>query len=454
MKIAVIGAGLTGLVTAYYLRKQGLDVTVYEKSDRPGGVIQSVSHNGFIYENGPSTGVLGTAEAVELMEELSDLCTLEIADEAAKYRWIWKGGRWHALPSGLFGGLKTPLFTFSDKLHLLGEPFRKPGTDPDETLADLVRRRMGESFLKYAVDPFVLGIYSGDPEQLVTRFALPKLYNLEQKYGSFIGGAIKKAKEPKSDREKKVTREVFSVQGGLSNLINALVSRIGSGHILLNVAGLQVKPGARGWEISREGAGTVVFDKVISTVGAYALRELFSFLPAAGFSKVEQLNYARVIQVSVGFKKWEGIELKAFGGLIPFCENRPLLGALFLSSFLKGRAPEGGALISTFLGGVRKPQMLDLNEREIKDIVSSEFKLLFGLTKPAPDLFVINRYQHAIPQYGKESEEKLTSVTELEKAYPGLILAGNIRDGIGMADRIKQGREIAEEVSRQKAVSD
>ncbi|MEL7586386.1 MAG: protoporphyrinogen oxidase [Prolixibacteraceae bacterium] len=454
MKIAVIGAGLTGLVTAYYLRKQGLNVTVYEKSDRPGGVIQSVSHNGFIYENGPSTGVLGTAEAVELMEELSDLCTLEIADEAAKYRWIWKGGRWHALPSGLFGGLKTPLFTFSDKLHLLGEPFRKPGTDPDETLADLVRRRMGESFLKYAVDPFVLGIYSGDPEQLVTRFALPKLYNLEQKYGSFIGGAIKKAKEPKSDREKKVTREVFSVQGGLSNLINALVSRIGSGHILLNVAGLQVKPGARGWEISREGAGTVVFDKVISTVGAYALRELFSFLPAAGFSKVEQLNYARVIQVSVGFKKWEGIELKAFGGLIPFCENRPLLGALFLSSFLKGRAPEGGALISTFLGGVRKPQMLDLNEREIKDIVSSEFKLLFGLTKPAPDLFVINRYQHAIPQYGKESEEKLTSVTELEKAYPGLILAGNIRDGIGMADRIKQGREIAEEVSRQKAVSD
>jgi len=444
MKIAVIGAGLTGLTTAYYLKKRGIDVTVFEKSDSPGGVIQSVSQGDFIYENGPSTGVLGTAEAVELLEELNDLCSLEVADENAKYRWIWKGNQWHSLPSGLLGGIKTPLFTFSDKLRLLGEPFRKPGTDPNETLASLVRRRMGESFLKYAVDPFVLGIYSGDPEQLVPKYALPKLYHLEQKYGSFIGGSIKKAKEPKTEREKKITREVFSVKGGLSNLIMALVTKIGKQCIRLTIKNLKVIPAESGFNISYSGSGGLHFDRVISTVGAYQLRSVFEFLPAQMLKKVEQLTYARVVQVSLGFKKWEGLELKAFGGLIPFCENRRVLGALFLSSFLKNRAPEGGALISTFLGGVRKPEMADLADDQIESIVSDEIKSLFRLTKWSPDLFVINRYQKAIPQYGIESEEKLAAITFMEKDFPGLILAGNIRDGIGMADRIRQGREVAD----------
>ena len=449
MKTAVIGAGLTGLTTAYYLKKKGFDVTVFEKSDRTGGVIRSVSQNGFVFENGPSTGVLGSAEAVELLEDLSHRCSLEVADRNAKYRWIWKHDRWHALPSGLLGGIATPLFTIGDKLRLLGEPFRKPGNDPNESLAALVRRRMGESFLKYAVDPFVLGIYSGDPGQLVTRYALPRLYKLEQKYGSFIGGAIKKAKEPKDEREKKVTREVFSVKGGLSNLIRALTEEIGKERIVLNAAELKVSQTQSGYLIRYAGSEEMRFDRIISTTGAYALRDIFGFLPVAELEKIERLPYARVVQVSVGFQNWEGVELKAFGGLIPFCENRQVLGALFLSSFLKERAPEGGALISTFLGGVRKPEMIRLSDQQIHDVVSQEIKSLFGLTKWAPDLFVINRYPHAIPQYGRESQEKLEAVAALEMAFPGLILAGNIRDGIGMADRIRQGREMAEKVGRE-----
>jgi protoporphyrinogen/coproporphyrinogen III oxidase len=119
--------------------------------------------------------------------------------------------KWEPLPSGIIKGITTPLFTFPDKLRLLGEPFRKKGENPNETLADLVLRRMGKSFLDYAIDPFILGIYSGDPAKLVTKFAFPKLYRLEQDYGSFIKGALKKAKEPKTEREKKATKEIFSV---------------------------------------------------------------------------------------------------------------------------------------------------------------------------------------------------------------------------------------------------
>ncbi len=443
-KVAVIGAGLTGLTAAYYLKKKGMDVTVFEKLERPGGVIRSVCADGFIYENGPSTGVLSTPEAAELIGELKDLCSLEIADKNAKFRWIWKNGRWYSLPSGLIGGITTPLFSFSDKLRLLGEPFRAPGNNPDETLACMVRRRMGESFLNYAVDPFILGIYSGDPEKLVTRYALPKLYNLEQKYGSFIGGSIKKAREPKPDREKNLKREVFSMKGGLSRLTEALYAKTGTGNFKLNTSGLEVIPHDQGYMVCSDSADPAFFDKIISTVGGYALRDIFRFFPKEKLVPIEQMPYARVVQVSVGFRKWTGIDLKAFGGLIPFRENRQVLGALFLSSFLSGRAPEGGALISTFLGGIRKPEMVGLDDRQIEEIVGRELKSLLGLTKWQPDLLVINRYQHAIPQYGIESEEKLKAVAELEKEFPGITLAGNICDGIGMADRIKQGRSVAE----------
>lgn len=445
-KVAVIGAGLTGLTTAYYLKKKGISFQVFEQADQVGGVIQTIQQNGFIYENGPSTGVLGQPEAADLIEELGDACQLEIADEDAKYRWIWKGDRWHALPSGLMGGISTPLFSWYDKFRILGEPFRKAGTNPDETLAQLVRRRMGESFLKYAVDPFILGIYSGDPEKLVVKYALPKLYNLEQRYGSFIGGTIKKAKEPKSDWDKKATRQVFSMNGGLKSLIGALESKIGSENIKLKSTGLTVSKDGDKYLLKDDSGFSGQFDEVISTVGGHSLRKLFPFLPDQQLSKIEAMTYAKVVQVSVGFNKWEGVPIKAFGGLVPFHEKRDVLGVLFLSSFLKNRAPEGGALLSTFLGGVRRPEMVDLSDDEIKKLVEKELKFMMKLTKWDPDLLVINRYQHAIPQYGMESADRLEAIDDLENNFKGLILGGNIRDGIGMADRMKQGRRLSERV--------
>jgi oxygen-dependent protoporphyrinogen oxidase len=445
-KVAVAGAGLTGLTAAFYLKKAGIDVHVFEKADRAGGVIRTYTENGFTFESGPNTGVLGQPEALELLENLEGDCELEIADEAAKARWIWKAGKWEPLPSGLIGGIKTPLFTFADKLRLLGEPFRKKGTNPNETLSELVLRRMGKSFLDYAVDPFILGIYSGDPAKIIPKYALPKLYRLEQDYGSFIRGSIQKAKQTKTDREKKATKEIFSVKGGLENLIKALVRNIGEENISLNCDSLSFEKTEKGYKASNRDE---TFSHVISTVGAYELMHLFPFADVEKIIQINRLEYAKVVQVPLGFKNWEGIDLKAFGGLVPFKENRNLLGVLFLSSFLKNKAPKNGALLSVFLGGVRKPGMIELNDTEIVEIVKKEVTEMMGLKKFEPDLLRIFRYQHAIPQYGTESEKKLKAIEELEKMYPGLILAGNIRDGIGMADRIKQGRLLSGKLAKE-----
>lgn len=443
IRVAITGAGLTGLTTAFYLKKAGIPFVVFEKADHAGGVIQTFNEKGFTFEGGPNSGILSRPEVSELLEDLKNDCTLEVANEAAKARWIWKKDRWVPLPSGLISGITTPLFSFSDKLRILGEPFRKKGDNPNEPLAELVLRRMGKSFLDYAIDPFILGIYSGDPGQLVTKYAFPKLYHLEQDYGSFIGGAFKKAREPKTERDKKATKAIFSVEGGLSNLVNALVKNIDEKNIRLNSSGIFFSKKENHFltNLSNE-----QFSHVISTSGAYTLETLFPFLEKEKLKAITKMEYSKVVQVSLGFSKWEGIPLKAFGGLVPSIEQRRILGVLFLSSFFKNKAPENGALLSVFLGGVRKPELTELSDEEIIKLVSEELSEMMQLKLFKPDLLKIFRYNHAIPQYGFESEEKLKAISGLENLHPGLVLAGNIRDGIGIADRINQGRSVAEQI--------
>ncbi|MDO9580418.1 MAG: protoporphyrinogen oxidase [Bacteroidales bacterium] len=447
VEIAVIGAGLTGMTTAFYLKKNNKDFIVLEEKDRPGGVIQTRHENGFTYEEGPNTGVIGNPDIAELFEDLNGLCKCEIASEKVKKRYILKDGVWEPMPMGPWQAVNTSLFTLKDKFRLLGEPFRSRGTNPDEPLSEMVKRRMGQSFLDYAIDPFILGVYAGDPSMLLTKYAFPKLYNLEQNYGSFIGGSIKKSFEKKDEREKKATRKVFSVYGGLSGLINALWKSAGEERFLFNTRNIEITPEEDHFVLTATQNNEkmkIRAGKVITTSGSYSLRQLLPFAENKLLLDLEKLRYARVMQVVVGFNKWDGMPLDGFGGLIPFREKRDILGVLFLSALLSQRAPEGGALCSVFVGGVRREDMADKTDDEIRRIVEREFCDIMRLKEFNPDLFKIIRYRHAIPQYGIESREKLDAIEKLQSSYKGLVIGGNLRDGIGMADRIKQGKHLAD----------
>ena len=447
MDAIIIGAGLTGLTTAHYLNKAGKKFIVLEKSNRYGGVIHTVKENNFVYEEGPNTGVMGTPEVAELFEELKGRCEPEIANDQVNKRYVLKNGKWEALPSGLISGIKTKLFTTKDKFRLLLEPFRSPGKEPHETLDKLVKRRMGQSFLDYAVDPFILGVYAGDPGLLVPKYALPKLYNLEQNYGSFIGGSIKKQFEKKDERAKKATRKVFSAKGGLSSLVDALYQSAGASNFIFNAANIKVKPVEDGYQVEfiKEGGATLVeTSKVITCIGGYALPEVLPFVKKEDMDKITSLLYTRVIEVILGFKHWEGMKLDGFGGLIPNKEKRDILGVLFLSSLLKDKAPVDGAMLTVFMGGVRREEVVDLPDEQISKIIEREIKDLMGLNKFSPGLFKIIRHEKAIPQYAADSGERFQTIEKLQNLYPGLILGGNIKDGIGMADRIKQGKMLAD----------
>jgi len=370
---------------------------------------------------------------------------VEIANPAAKDRWIMKNGEWHSLPSGLASALRTPLFSWHDKFRILAEPFRRKGSNPDETVADLVKRRLGNSYLEYAVDPFISGIYAGDPKRLVTRYALPKLYTLEQKYGSFIKGGIKKSKEHKSEIEKKVSRDVFSVKGGLKNLIMALGNAMDPSNIQLEASEITVRPFNGRFQVSfrnNKVQNEILSDKVISTIAGVNIPSVFQFLGNERLIHISNVSYAKVVQVVACYKKWEGKSLNAFGGLIPGRENRDCLGILFPASLFPERAPAGGAILSAFLGGIKKPGIIEKSDAEITALFQKEVADSLNAHNK-PDFTHIFRYEHAIPQYEKNTGDRLAAIEAVQNEFPGLILAGNIRDGIGMADRVKQAKQIA-----------
>lgn len=454
----IIGAGLTGLSCATLLRRAGKEVTIIEADSRIGGQINTLSQNGFIYETGPNTGSLSTPEVAELFELLADdTFSPETASAEANARLIWQGKSFRPLPSSLVSAITTPLFTFADKLRILGEPWRRRGANPNESVADLVRRRLGKSFLDYAVDPFLGGVYAGDPEQLVTRFALPKLYALEQRHGSFIRGAMALGKQPKSERDKKATKKVFSARQGLITLVHRMAAVIGPEHILTEARATAIAFRADSsprftvtYTDAQGQAMEMVANQVVTTVPAHVLCQLLPQVAPDKLSAIKRLYYAPIIEVAVGFKQIKPYKYKAFGGLVPSCEQRGILGILFPSDCFQGRAPQGGALYTIFMGGVKHPELMAKSDEEISALALHElYEMLEMDSTVKPDLLHISRYPKAIAQYYADSQERFEQIAHLQQSYPGLYIGGSMIDGIGMAHRITQATNIANIINSQ-----
>lgn len=446
--IVIIGAGITGLTCAFQLKRKNRDVLILECNDRVGGQIKTVEAGAFTFESGPNTGVVKYPEVAELFEQLSGRCEMETALESSKRRLIWKGSSFCPLPSGLMSALRTPLFSWYDKFRILGEPWRAKGTDPNESVGSLAQRRLGKSYVDYAVDPFLSGVYAGDPYKLPARLALPRLYALEQQYGSFIRGSIAKARIPKTEREKKATKKVFSAKGGFSKLVEALADAIGHEQIVTSASDITILPDDKnGWNIRYTKGNEQIqlhANHVVTTCGAYSLPTLLPFVKPELMSDLNNLYYAPVVQIGVGMSDCGENQWKAFGGLIPSCENKTLLGILFPSACFQHRAPEQGAVFSYFIGGVRHPEYVQKSDAELTEWVNRSLSemLKYPQGKRAEEIMIF-RHEHAIPQYELTTDARLQAIDRLKEQYPTLTIAGNLKDGIGMGDRIKQAFDVS-----------
>jgi oxygen-dependent protoporphyrinogen oxidase len=433
-KICIIGAGISGLASAWQLHQAGNDCTVLEAGERIGGSIRSHQREGFLMEAGPNSIQINSAEIAAFLDSIPNLKGQIIESEtAAKKRFLVRAGRVFSVPMGPLQALTTPLFSLGAKLRLLKEPFIKPALDEcEESVADFVRRRLGDEFYNYAIDPLVGGIYAGRPETLSLRYAFPKLYALEQKDGGLIRGALKKIFNADTKKNKSFKKSIISFQEGLETLPNYIAKALGD-RVQTSVNLESIKKENNKWLVACNGK-TELYDTVILTVPAHSLKNLpLDQALSKALEPLDTIEYPPVSVLSLGFKR-NAIEhpLDGFGVLVPSCEERSILGALFPSSFFKNRAPKDQVLLTIFVGGDRQPELCNPELETLTKLVIPELETLLGVKEP-PTICQLDHWPRAIPQYKIGYGKYLKSIQTIEAAHSGLKIAGNYRDGISLS---------------------
>jgi oxygen-dependent protoporphyrinogen oxidase len=445
--IAIIGAGITGLTTAFCLKRRGISVTVYESGARVGGVIQSSRRDGFLAEHGPNAALETSPKVAELVKwaglEARRLATAPDAEA----RYVVRDRRPVSMPGSPLGFLTTPLFSMGAKLAVLREPFIKPRRDGvEESIAQFVQRRFNQEMLDHAIDALVAGVYAGDPYQLSLPHAFPKLKALEDNYGSMIKGQILGAKARKKSGEiAKDRAPKFSFDEGLQVLTDGLAGHLGDAVRLNTEISALTKSGDQ-WLVQTS-AGSQEHSAVIYCGTAFRLAQLQIEAGPQGRIPVEifsEIKYPPVASVVLGFRREDVTHpCLGFGMLIPKIEGFKILGTIFSSALFPNRAPAGCICLTSYIGGTRYPAFASLPSGQLIDLTMADLRELLGV-KGNPIFSQVAFYPRAIPQYNVGYGKYRDRLSEIEAQAPGLYFAGQYRDGVSLADSMVSGINIAE----------
>jgi oxygen-dependent protoporphyrinogen oxidase len=461
--VAIIGAGVTGLTAAFYLKRSGVPVTVFEAGPRAGGVIRSVRQNGFLAECGPNT-ILETSPQITQLIRDAGLENRKLAtDPRAEARFLVRGGRPVAMPDSPPGFLTTRLFSVPAKLAVLREPFVPPRRDGvEESVAEFVTRRLNREILERAVDALVAGVYAGDPHQLSLPHAFPRLKALEDRYGSLVKGAILGARERKRRGEVAKDRAPkFSFDEGLQVLPDTLAAQLGDS-LKLNAPVTQLEQTAGGWRVATPD-GEMAFGAVIYCGTAYRLAELKiragaptavsgsdarAQEAAAALKAFSEIYYPPVASVVLGFRREDVAHpCRGFGMLIPKIEGFKILGTIFSSALFPNRAPNGCVLLTSYVGGARYPELALQPPGKLIETTLADLRALLGVNG-APVFAHTAVYPQAIPQYNVGYGKFKALLDAAENCCTGLFFAGHYRDGVSLSDSILSGRNLAERVAK------
>jgi oxygen-dependent protoporphyrinogen oxidase len=442
----VVGGGISGLVCAYALRKSGIDTQLLEASPRPGGVIQSLTRDGFLLELGPQS-FSGTRALRELCDDLRLSNELLQAPPRAP-RFVLINGKLQPAPLSPPAFFLSAIIDGATKWALLRDIFgRSIPPNDDESVAALVRRKFSPLLLDRLVGPFVSGVYAGDPERLSIRSAFPQLYEAEKTTGSIVRGMLRLEKSKKSPRERPTLQtfrqgnetlvRALATQLGPALLTNAKVSQITRQNDGLFLLGLERNTGT-------ESLSTQSLILATPTNIAGALSPLDSSFAAP----LNSIEYASVAVVSLGYRKSDvGHSLDGFGFLVPRSAGLRVLGCVWNSSLFPGRAPEEHALLTSFVGGATDPSAAKLQPAELASLVHRELSPLLSI-KADPVFSNTAIWPRALPQYNLGHADRLARLSASCLRFSGLWLTGNYLQGPAIGSCVDQALQVAEAVRR------
>ena len=448
----VIGAGIAGL--SYAHARGDADLLVLDAAPRAGGLVRTgraelPGQGALRFEWGPEALQDEAPELQALLRELS--LEPRAAGAVGSRRYLCKDGRLVALPAAPKELLNSPLLSPTEKLRALSEPFRARDVGLEGSVAEFARHRFGEAVLQRFVDPFVSGVYAGDPELLSLRAAFPKVHALVAEHGSVLGGLKARAKAKRKAGDEAVgTPGLFTLDGGFAALIDALAARLGA-RLRLGQRVVALRREAEGWLAQAQ----PVADGAPPPAVELRARRLVLALPVAATARLLQdvapdiareladMTSESIVSLSHAWPRERvGHALDGFGYLVPSVEQRLHLGTLFSSSLAPSCAPRGVVLLRTLLGGARRPRMVEWPDEELLAELSAGVAPLLEL-RGEPLWAHVVRQRAALPRYDLRHPQRLAAVDAALARTPGLLLLGNWRQGVSVTALVDAARRAA-----------
>jgi len=440
MKIAIVGAGISGLTTAFYLKRlrPGWDLTIFDAGTKPGGTMRTVDVDGFRFEAGGNGFLTNKPDGLKLVEDCGAGALLLPSSDLARKRFIFNGAL-HPLPESPQAFLKSRLLTWPQKLRVAGELFIRPRRDGgEETLQQFGYRRVGKGLTDVFLDAMTAGIYGTTPAKVSVSAAFPLVVNLEKEYGGLFKGMLAKRKKGAGPGG-----ILMSFKGGVGTLVEHLRSTIEAEWQLGQPVG----------EISRDGALWRVespqvsrsFDQVVVGAQAHASAEMFRRSDPELSRLMQAVEYTPIAVVGLGYRAMKH-PLDGFGLLTTTSAKLPVLGILWDSSIFPDRAPEGCKAVRIMIGGQRNPELANQDPQGLQRTAMEGLAQTMGVTQE-PDVVFTHRWEKGIPHYVVGHLARVEAIFERSRRQAGLHLVCNAYRGIAMNDCVRNGRELAEKIA-------
>jgi len=457
-RIAIVGGGVSGLAAAFTLeehRRSGtVEYIIYESSPSLGGVLHTEHIQGCVVEAGPDSFITEKAWAADLCRAIGLGDQLIGSNDADRKTYILVHGRLIPMPDGLMFMVPTKilptafslLFSWSTKLRMAQELLHPPhASEADESVADFVERHYGAEMVDRLADPLLSGIYGGEAANLSVRAVLPRFAEMERTHGSLGRAMLDARKKIPRPADKPAPPLFTSLQNGMQQLVETLVSKLNQPSLLTNMPVQTVQPEAGGWKISTA-LESNHYDSVLLALPALSAARILSTCSPELSAELAAIDYSSSITVGLGYERHVRHSLPpGFGFLVPRSEGKRLLAATFVHNKFPHRAPDDRALLRCFFAGSNAEDIWQLSDDAIIAVVRNELQQILGL-RATPLFARVYKWKSAMAQYGVGHLERLDRIERLRQELPGLALAGNGYRGIGVPDCIRSGTEAAEQI--------
>ncbi len=460
LRVAIVGGGIAGLAAAYRLERlcqahgRDVEVQLFERQQRLGGAIRSEEHDGFLVEAGPDSFLTAKPWALELASELGLQSRIVHTQERFRRTFVAQDGKLHPLPAGFlllaptaFGPLLgSRLFTLAGKARMALELFLpRAQRQPDESLASFVTRRFGREALERVAQPLIGGIYLAKAEELSLAATMPRFLEMEQEHRSVIL-AMRREAQRTGPRQSGARWNLFaSFDRGLQVLVDALAQSLRRTRITLGIGIRRLERG-KGWRVVLDDGSCLLADAVILATPARRAGVLLDDSCSRLRAELAGIETTPSLTISLAFPSEQvGKMPETFGFVVPRTEKQHLWACTISSRKYPGRAPSGKVLFRAFYGGADQEELLGREDAELIQLAISEIGTWIPLSG-TPELAIVRRYPIGLPLYRVGHLQRVQRIRDAVAAVPGLALAGNSYEGVGIPDCVRSGQQAVEKI--------